>query len=200
MIRSIVFLFLFVAIAASAENWILDSDIALSNAQTPNVVGYPAEAPCLAANPGHVCYEFTGQNLRYRKIVGGVWVDDATLKAAYDAEQTELASYFSVSLAIVRASGGSTDSCTTSPCYLDRNYPIPQKIESVTRNSVGNYTVNFVSGSWTMAPGCTASSSKGGGEYCVLNGLSTTSVVNIICYSGALVLTDTVPILICGGK
>jgi hypothetical protein len=195
-----VFLALFLSFKCFASSWIVDTDIPKANAQDPSAVLHAMQSFCLIENPGHICYDATGENLRYRKIVGGAWVDDATLKAAYDAEQAELASYLSVTVAFMRASGGGTDSCTTSPCSIDRNYPVPEKVESVTRNSVGNYTVNFVSGVWSVAPLCAAANDKGNGDFCVLSGMPTTSAASVLCYSGALVLTDTDPILICGGK
>lgn len=193
-------LLLILCSVSHAENWILDTDIARSNANEPNVTGYLTEPLCTAANPGHTCYEYTGQNLRYRKIVGGVWVDDAALKAVYDAEQAELAGIFDIGVSFTRASGGAGLDCTASPCLIDRNFPEPEKVESVVRTAEGKYTANFVAGSWAAAPLCAAANDLGGGLFCAINGLPTTSSVDIQCFTGAGALTDTQPILICGGK
>jgi hypothetical protein len=202
MLRTKIKLLLLMAVCLPvlAENWILDTDIPLANAQTAGVVGYVSEPTCVAANPGHTCFEFSEQNLRYRKIVGGVWVDDATLKAVYDAEQAALSGTFDIGVAFARASGGGGLDCTASPCSIDRNFPSPEKIESVTRLDVGVYRANFVSGSWLVAPLCAAANDLGGGLFCAINGLPTTSEANLLCFTGAGALVDTQPIIICGGK
>ena len=195
-----ILLLLFLCLPAFAENWILDSDIPLANAQTLGTGSYITEAACVAANPGHACYEFSTQNLRYRKIVAGVWVDDATLKATYDAEVAENALKFELVFSFTRASGGGGLDCTASPCSIDRNYPTPEKVESVTRSGVGVYAANFVSGVWVSEPLCSAANDMGNGILCTVSGLPTTSLVNILCFNGAGAATDTQPILICGGK
>lgn len=185
---------------AFCENWIADSDISRSNAQEPDVPGYISEALCLSANPGHICYEYTGQDLRYRKIVGGVWVDDAALKAAFDAEQTAINASYSPTHAMARVSGGGGADCTTSPCVIDRVHPNPEPISSVSRSGVGQYLVLFSSGAFSLPPVCNVTSDKGSSDYCVLTGLPTTTSFEVHCFSSVGVPQDARFSVVCGGK
>lgn len=199
----LILLLCFVSHGLFAENWIAENDIPLANAQTPDVPGYTKEADCLAANPGQVCYEFTGQNLRYRKIVGGVWVDDATLKAAYDAEVASIGAQYSPVHALARIRGnGAGDDCTSSPCVVDKVHPKPEPIVSATREGLGSYKVYFATGAFATGtfPVCTATNDRGSSEYCALSGSATHEYADVLCFTAAGVAADTRFTIVCGGK
>jgi hypothetical protein len=88
----LLFLLLLIPIQSFGGNWIAKPDIAQANSQAPGVRGYQNEAACKAANPGQTCHDYSGQNLRYRRVnVGGTWEDNPAAKTAYDAEQTQKA-------------------------------------------------------------------------------------------------------------
>lgn len=75
------------------------------------------------------------QNLPNPMLVGTV------LSSSPTQERTERAKWTSI--------------CSSSPCTLASNTPA---IASVTRSSTGVYVVNFVAGTWSLPPTCTATS------------------------------------------
>lgn len=71
--------------------------------------------------------------------------------------------------------------CAASPCTITSQSG--SWASSVTRGGVGDYTVNFISGTFSAAPTCQANSLlTSNGIVCAAYG-STTSIVNVKCYS-----------------
>lgn len=181
-----------------AENWIAESDIPAANAQTPGVVGFQTQPACQSAKPGNTCYEFTGHNLRYEKIVSGSWVEDAALKAAFDAEQADVATNFGAVLFSGFVSGGPGNNCTADPCSVERRHPKPPYILSANRTAQGDYTINTIT--FQEPPVCTVTQYDGTPKYCNIQGQASNNAIRVKCYSTLFVLTDARFSLVCTGK
>lgn len=76
--------------------------------------------------------------------------------------------------------GGANTNCTSSPCTIQGQSG--SWVTSVTRNSAGNYTINFTSGIFASAPVCLCSS--------VMNGVSGNSVCGNQAASTSSITTD----------
>jgi hypothetical protein len=78
--------------------------------------------------------------------------------------------------------GGSTDrtNCTSTPCTIYNQSG--SWVTSVTRVNTGRYTLNFSSGTFSVAPSCTISSANIGNKPLACDAdLGTTSSININC-------------------
>lgn len=101
---------------------------------------------------------------------------------------------------MVRAKVGS--SCTSTPCTITSQ---SGEISSITRASTGNYTFNFVTGTWSLAPSCiitTGAQSGSAGIYASYVAAPTTTSGNFITNSGVTGpgnLTDVSFDIICIG-
>jgi hypothetical protein len=83
--KRLFFILSIVSVVGLAQNWMVDTDTALSNSQTAGIRSYGQQNRCLAANPGKTCVDFTGHNLRFERFVGGSWIVDVPSKTAYDS-------------------------------------------------------------------------------------------------------------------
>lgn len=86
---------------------------------------------------------------------------------------------------IERATIADGGSCTSTPCTI--TYQSGTWISSVTRNSTGNYTVNFVAGIFSSPPACTALTN----QVIVSNGAAiTTSAFNFATSNTSFAASD----------
>lgn len=60
------------------------------NAADIRITSYPSLAKCVQAE-GEACSRTDNKNLEYEKVENGAWVEDVTLKAAYEAKEAEKA-------------------------------------------------------------------------------------------------------------
>lgn len=87
--------------------------------------------------------------------------------------------------------------CSSTPCTLADSTPA---ISSVSRASTGNYSVNFVAGSFSAAPTCVVMSKSTAGVKTATNGTSTTSAFTFQTYTAAAALADDGWNIICMGQ
>jgi len=91
----------------------------------------------------------------------------------------------------------STPSCTSSPCAITSQSG--SWVTSITRNSVGNYTVNIASGEFSAAPTCTVTLSPNGSAFFVLSEATTSTSLSFNTVSQSPANADNGFFVICMG-
>lgn len=93
-----------------------------------------------------------------------------------------------------------TNNCTADPCTIYRK---SGGVSSITRNSTGTYTINFLSGTFSAAPTCTMSCNQDGTGIAICNknnaGVPTSTAFQIITRNTSNTAVDTETTVICMG-
>ena len=96
---------------------------------------------------------------------------------------------------IERARVSTGAACTTSPCTIDST----PGITSITRNSQGNYNVNFTAGTFSVAPVCVAVAQSTGALKIATVASVSTSLANVQVVGSAFTVQDDGFHIICMG-